>query len=298
MKRSSITTLGILVAIVLVTVSSLPAAAQERYEAVSTKAMSSTEDLAEAETARALALDSQEFRQLTANEGLYRRIERPPLVFLKEENGRQFYAIGNQSVVFLGEREGQRVYQVALKLEGLSRSSRLSLFGSSAPQSRSVRQDSFVYVFVDLTARQVLEALWVDIGGQDAAGMRDVMLRNHRGQQAGFSAMSDGTLIQTNDNGVPMRRQIRPEDLEPGKHTCAVAEISGVAPDGVCQTICEPACTVLYFLVGEIVLLLSCAMVCAPTAQICWPVCALVATVVWVWVSTSVCNNVCRVVCG
>lgn len=285
-------------AIVLVTVSSLPAAAQERHEVVLGQALTSAQDLEEAEAARALALDSREFRQLTANEGLHRRVDRQPLVFLKEEDGRQFYAVGNQSVVFLGEREGQRVYQVVLRFEGLSRLSRLPLFGSLVPEARSVRQDSVVYVFVDLVARQILETLRVDIGEQDTAGVRSIMLRNHRGQQAGFSAMNDGTLIQTSDNGVPMRRQIRPEDLEPGKRTCTPAETPGITPDGVCQTICEPACTVLYFLVGEVVLLLSCAIVCAPTGQICWPVCALVATVVWVWVSTNVCNNVCRVICS
>ena len=112
--------------------------------------------------ARALAFDSQELRQmrwLAANEGLHLRMDRQPLVFLKEDNGRRFYATDNQSVVFLGEREGQRVYQVVLKFEGFPRSVKRPVLWSLMPWEKPVREDSFLYVFVDLATQQVLETL-------------------------------------------------------------------------------------------------------------------------------------------
>ena len=138
----------------------------------------------------------------------------------------------------------------------------------------------------------------MDVGSLDSAGTRNIVLRNHSGRQAEFSAMSDGTLMQVSDNGVPMRRQITPEDLERSKRACTSSENQGVVSDGICETICGPVCTTLWFMVSIPVFVMACSMVCAPTAELCFPVCFVVAEVLWVWISASNCNNICTWVCN
>lgn len=64
MKRSSLPTFGILVAIVLLVASSLPAAAEVQHEVVFGQAPTAAQDLAEAELARALALGSHDLQRM------------------------------------------------------------------------------------------------------------------------------------------------------------------------------------------------------------------------------------------
>ena len=276
MKRSSITTFGILVAIVLLVASSLPAAAEVQQKVILGQEPTASQNLAEAEVARALVNDSpemQEIRRLAAREGLYLRSERRPLRFKQEENGQRVYAADREAVLFLGDKEGRRIYQIFMGFEPSVRSSWVVPSVVDAPRAKpwekSDRETTFVFAFVDLAVQEVLDVVWVEISRADSDGSRSVLMKNAGGRQANLQMSRTGALTETaHNNGLPTE----------------TTQVYGVQPTGVCLG------GLLCFLVS----FLACTVLCVPlgavTAIVGGVVCAFVCELVFWWVCSHACD--------
>ena len=157
----------------------------------------------EAERARALVLESpglQWIQGLSAKDGLRLKTNRQPLVFLKERNGQRLYGANKQAALFLGEKDGHRIYQILLGFDDPS------MDAKPASGSELVDKGCFVFAFVDIGEKEVLDVVRVDIGSADIDGARTVTMRNPT-RQAEFLATKEGDLKKVSDSAPGGHRQ-------------------------------------------------------------------------------------------
>lgn len=268
MKRSSISTFGILVAAVLLVASSLPAAAQVQYKVVSVQAPTATQDLEEAEMARAVALDSwgvQHMQQLAASEGLRLKTDRHPLTLQLEENGQRLYTADRQAVAFLGEQEGQRIYEVALGFESAARSHGHFMI-PSVMEELPVREASLVLAVVDVISQEVQKVIRIDISDQNRDGVQSVVMQHPDGQRSRYLVSSDGMGREMTKDGMT-RLESTSLKLQRCNSTQSTSDTK------TCSIICGVS------------VVFSCAIITAATGGILSIICGLIG----VWICSEIC---------
>jgi len=256
-----------LVAIVLLVASSLPAAAEVQYEAVS-QSLITTQNLEEAEMARALVIESRDVRrmqQLAATEGLRLATNREPLALQLEENGQRLYTADKQAVAFLGEKDDQRIYEVALGFESVARFPR-HLMMPPVMEKLPVREASLMLAVVDVISQEVLKIIRIDISEQKRDGVQSIVMRHSNGQRSQYLVSSDGMVRETTKDGMTrlesaLLQQQQCNNIQPTSDTKECSIVCGVS------------------------VVFSCAIITAATGGILSIICGLIG----VWICAEIC---------
>ena len=224
MKRFPIKAISILLVVAMLAVSSLPTkpllAAEAQREVSSDKVASSAEqELAEAEKARALALnagDVQRMQKAAAKEGLYLDTNQYPLALIPAEQGQHFYVSGSQAIVFLGEVKGQRLYEVALGFEEAANTQLLDrLMKRPIIKKPSVRsKDSLMLMIVDTLSQSVVHIRQLDLYNMDKQDGRSIVMRRPDGSRSRYLETKDGWQQETTEDGVTRQETILSKQLQ------------------------------------------------------------------------------------
>ena len=166
----------------------------------SPNAMSPTQYLEEAETARALAFRSQKLRRMqkTVAESGFRLStnKQTPLSFSQENNGQRLFveATGKQAVLFRGEKAGQRIYIVFLGLEASHRSTEGTTL-EHTNEKKLINEDSFVIAVVSVSSRNVLDVIQLRIGSVDGNKTYNILMQSATGRQSRYVTTEDKVVL-------------------------------------------------------------------------------------------------------